>query len=167
MVPPTPLASLSSLADRFATIINHRQGPYLTPGNHSYTNSRVFSVEIHFWIFYSVVFEFLYFQSDRIFHPRNARPPRMIALAAVLTLSPILSSRMSPELLEPPVIPCWTSPGVGLLRVCDRPLVEGARDFARALDFGRGAGASRGIATVCLAWPPGDGGCRPLVSQGS
>jgi hypothetical protein len=33
MVPPTPLASLSSLADRFATIINHRQGPYLTPGN--------------------------------------------------------------------------------------------------------------------------------------
>ena len=34
MVPPTPLASLSSLADRFATIINHWQGPYLTPGNH-------------------------------------------------------------------------------------------------------------------------------------
>ena len=32
MVPPTPLASLSSLADRFATIIHHRQGPYLTPG---------------------------------------------------------------------------------------------------------------------------------------
>ena len=32
MVPPTPLASLSSLADRFATIIYHRQGPLLTPG---------------------------------------------------------------------------------------------------------------------------------------
>ena len=32
MVPPTPLASLSLLADRFATIINHRQGPLLTPG---------------------------------------------------------------------------------------------------------------------------------------
>ena len=62
---------------------------------------------------------------------------------------------MSPELLEPPVIPCWTSPGVGLLRVCDRPLVwvEGARDFARdfALDFGRGAGASRGISSDRLA----------------
>jgi hypothetical protein len=34
MVPPTPLASLSSLADRFATIIHHRRGPYPTPGNH-------------------------------------------------------------------------------------------------------------------------------------
>ena len=90
----------------------------------------------------------------------------MIALAAALTLGPICSSRTSLE-LEPPVIPCWMSPGVGLLRVCDRPLVEGVRDFARALDFGRGAGASLGIATVCLAWPPGGGGCRPLVSQGS
>ena len=63
------------------------------------------------------------------------------------------------------------SPGVGLLLPRDRPLVEGdrvgARDGARALDFARGAGASRGTATVCLAWPPGDGGCRPLVSQGS
>ena len=39
MVPPTPLASLSSLADRFATIINHRRGHVLTPGNHCYTNS--------------------------------------------------------------------------------------------------------------------------------
>ena len=62
---------------------------------------------------------------------------------------------MSPELLDPPVIPCWMSPCVGLLLLCDRPLVEGdrvgARDFARALDFARGAGASRGIATVCLA----------------
>ena len=32
MVPPPPLASLSSLADRFATILHHRQGPILTPG---------------------------------------------------------------------------------------------------------------------------------------
>ena len=57
------------------------------------------------------------------------------------------------------------SPGVVLLLPRDRPLVwvEGARDFA--LDFGRGA--PRGIATDCLAWPPVDGGCRPLVSKGS
>ena len=55
MVPPTPLASLSSLADRFATIINHRQGPYLTPGNHSYTNS-------------SVVFGFLYLQATEFLY---------------------------------------------------------------------------------------------------
>ena len=47
------------------------------------------------------------------------------------------------------------SPGVGLLRVCDRPLVwvegdrVGTRDGARALDFARGA--SRGTATDCLA----------------
>ena len=58
------------------------------------------------------------------------------------------------------------SPGVGLLRVCDRPLVEGdrvgARDGARALDFARGA--SRGIATVCLAWPSGDGSCLLYTS---
>ena len=118
--------------------------------------------------FYSVVFEFLYFQATEItFFYLQPIPSK--ALAVFLTLSPILSSRMSPELLEPPVIPCWMSPCAGLLLLCDRPLVEGdrvgARDFARALDFARGA--SRGIATVCLAWPPGDGGCRPLVSQGS
>jgi hypothetical protein len=33
MVPPTPLASLSSYADRFATIIFHRRGHVLTPGS--------------------------------------------------------------------------------------------------------------------------------------
>ena len=85
---------------------------------------------------------------------RNARPAPTIALAAVLTLSPIRDSRTSPE-LEPSVIPCWMSPGVWLLLLCDRPLVwvEGARDFARdfALDFGRGAGASGGISSDRLA----------------
>ena len=80
--------------------------------------------------------------------PRKARPAPTIALAAVLTFSPIRDSRTRPE-LEPSVIPCWMSPGVWLLLLCDRPLVwvEGAR----ALDFGRGAGASRGISTDCLA----------------
>ena len=48
------------------------------------------------------------------------------------------------------------SPCVGLLLLCVRPLVwaEGARDFARAFDFGRG------LAAVCLAWPPVLEGCR-------
>ena len=177
MVPPTPLASLSSLADRFATIIHHRQGPYLTPGNHIviqnlgcflfgrfrlpiFTCDRIFSFgEIHFsGVFCPVVLGTLYFTCDRnncfYLHPRNARPPRMIALAAALTLGPICSSRTSLE-LEPPVIPCWMSPCVGLLLLCDRLLVwvEGARDFARdfALDFGRGAGASGGISSDRLA----------------
>ena len=56
------------------------------------------------------------------------------------------------------------SPGGGLFLLCDRPLgwVGGARDFARdfALYFGRGAGASSGIAAVCMAWPRVVEGCR-------
>ena len=56
MVPPTPLASLSSLADRFATIINHRQGPYLTPGNQI------------LGVFCSVVFGFLYLQATEFLY---------------------------------------------------------------------------------------------------
>ena len=84
--------------------------------------------------------------------PRKARPAPTIALAVFWTFSPIRDSRTSPE-LEPSVIPCWMSPGVWLPLLCDRPLVwvEGARDGARALDFGRGAGASIGISTDCLA----------------
>ena len=85
MVPPTPLASLSSLADRFATIIHHRQGPYLTPGNHIviqnlgcflfgrfrlpiFTCDRIFSFgEIHFsGVFCPVVLGTLYLHATGI-----------------------------------------------------------------------------------------------------
>ena len=117
-----------------------------------FTCDRIFSFgEIHFsGVFCPVVLGTLYLHATEITFDYLPPIPSK-ALAVFLTLSPILSSRMSPELLEPPVIPCWTSPGVGLLLVCDRPLVEGDRDFARALDFARGAGASRGISSDRLA----------------
>ena len=91
MVPPTPLASLSSLADRFATIIHHRQGPYLTPGNQiviqipgcflfGRSRNPIFTCDRNQGKF-SRFFFYL--------PPRKARPAPTIALAAALTLGPI------------------------------------------------------------------------------
>ena len=54
MVPPTPLASLSSYADRFATIIYHRQGHVLTPG------------PTILGLILLVAFEFLYIDNGRM-----------------------------------------------------------------------------------------------------
>ena len=92
MVPPTPLASLSSLADRFATIIHHRQGPYLTPGNQIFIQN--------LGCFLSGRSRNPIFTCDRnqgnfspgfcfYLPPRKDRPAPTIALAAALTLGPI------------------------------------------------------------------------------
>jgi hypothetical protein len=142
MVPPPPLASLSSLADRFATILHHRQGPILTPGNQ-------IVIQI-IRVFLSVVLGCLYltttgcfpwqgtifpavfvgrsrlpiFDNDRSFFYLPVRlnlPAVTIALAALLTCSPARDSRSS-LVPEPPVIPSWTSLGVKVTGLCDRPL---------------------------------------------
>ena len=117
MVPPPSLASLSSLADRFATILHHRQGPILTPGNQ-------IVIQI-LWCFLSVVFLIPIFTGDRCFYlsfpVRLNLPAVTIALAALLTCSPAWDSRSS-LVPEPPVIPSWTSLGVKVTGLCDRPL---------------------------------------------
>ena len=117
MVPPPPLASLSSLADRFATILHHRQGPILTPGNQ-------IVIQI-IRVFLSVVLGCLYLTTTEVFYLRFPvrlnLPAVTIALAALLTCSPAWDSRSS-LVPEPPVIPSWTSLGVKVTGLCDRPL---------------------------------------------